>query len=78
MPDRLDEDAITAEAGRRGLAMDSLAKYRVDATSKGLIIGYAKIDEASIVAGVKILAETLRACGIEVDQGSSSALLPAS
>jgi GntR family transcriptional regulator/MocR family aminotransferase len=78
MPDEIDEDAITAEAGRRGLAMDSLAKYRVDATSKGLIIGYAKIDEASIVAGVKILAETLRAAGIAVDQGSSGALLPAS
>jgi GntR family transcriptional regulator/MocR family aminotransferase len=78
MPDDIDEDAITAEAGRRGLAMDSLAKYRVDATSKGLIIGYAKIDEASIVAGVKILAETLRSLGVVVDQGSSGALLPAS
>ena len=78
MPDEIDEDAITAEAGRRRLAMDSLAKYRVDATSKGLIIGYARIDEASIVAGVKILAETLRAAGVDVDQGSSGALLPAS
>jgi GntR family transcriptional regulator/MocR family aminotransferase len=78
MPDDIDEDAITAEAARRGLAMDSLTKYRVDATSKGLIIGYAKIDEASIVAGVRILAETLRALGVPVDQGSSGALLPAS
>ena len=63
LPDGHDEHAIGEEAGRRRLALATMSEYRIGdrAGPPTLILGYAQTPEPSIPAGVRELAEAVRA-----------------
>jgi GntR family transcriptional regulator / MocR family aminotransferase len=62
LPETDDEEAIADEARRRHIDLAMMSDYRVD--SRGpptLLLGYAQILEAAIPAGIRELAEAVRA-----------------
>jgi GntR family transcriptional regulator/MocR family aminotransferase len=63
LPDGHDEHGIREEAGRRRLALATMSEYRIGdwAGPPTLILGYAQTPEPSIPAGVRELAEAVRA-----------------
>jgi GntR family transcriptional regulator/MocR family aminotransferase len=63
LPDGTDEAAVVAEAARRRIALSALGFNRLgDAPlPPTLLLGYARLPEASIRAGVRELAEAVRA-----------------
>jgi GntR family transcriptional regulator/MocR family aminotransferase len=63
LPDGIDEAAAVAEAARRRIALSALSANRVgDAPlPPTLLLGYARLPEASIRPGVRELADAVRA-----------------
>jgi GntR family transcriptional regulator/MocR family aminotransferase len=63
LPDTDDEAAIRAEAQARRIAIETMIDYRPEGAGDPptLMLGYAKIPEAAIRAGVRELAEAVRA-----------------
>ena len=60
LPGQIDEQAIAAEARRRGLTCDTLADYRLDSTGPPtLLLGYAQHPEPTIHAGIATLATAI-------------------
>ena len=60
LPDQLDDQAVVEAAARRGIAAASLSEHRTLPAGPALILGYAQIAEAAIVAGVRELALAVR------------------
>jgi GntR family transcriptional regulator/MocR family aminotransferase len=58
-----DEQACVAEARRRGIELEGMGRYRIEATADPptLILGYAHMPEPAIRAGVHALGEAVRA-----------------
>ncbi|HEY3614585.1 MAG TPA: PLP-dependent aminotransferase family protein [Gaiellales bacterium] len=62
LPGAHDDDAIRAEAARRGLRFATMSDYGEHATGPTtLMLGYGRLPEAAMVPGVREVAETLRA-----------------
>jgi len=63
LPDSYDEQAIREEAGNRRIHLETMSDYwpAPDGGSPTLMIGYAKMSEPTIRAGVRELAEAVRA-----------------
>ena len=63
LPATDDEQAIRAEAGRRRIALESMSDYWPGgrAGPPTLMLGYAQMSEPSIRAGIRELAEAVRA-----------------
>jgi GntR family transcriptional regulator/MocR family aminotransferase len=62
LPDGDDESAILEEAARRRIALEAMGAYREAAPgAPTLVLGYGRIAEPSIRAGVRALAEAVRA-----------------
>jgi GntR family transcriptional regulator/MocR family aminotransferase len=60
LPSGLDETTLVDAAARRGVALYSLAPYRLAHEGRpGLIFGYATLDERAITEGVEVLAEVV-------------------
>ena len=61
LPSTSDEQAIKREASRRGIALGTLTPYRINVTSDSptLLLGYARISEDNIRAGVRALASAI-------------------
>ena len=60
LPPGLDEATVIAAAARRGVAVHGLRPYRLSHPGRaGLIFGYATLDEATIVRGVRRIARAL-------------------
>jgi GntR family transcriptional regulator/MocR family aminotransferase len=58
-----DERAIVEEAGRKGIALEILSQHRIVPRAGGatLLLGYARMQEATIRMGVRELGEAVRA-----------------
>ena len=54
-----DEEAMTNLALEKGIRVYPLSKYCLDSNRKGWVLGFAKMDEAAIEAGIFRLAEIL-------------------
>jgi GntR family transcriptional regulator/MocR family aminotransferase len=62
LPPDLDEAAVVDTAAKRGLGVHGVRPYRLaDAGEGGLIFGYATLNEATIAAGVAMLADIVSA-----------------
>jgi GntR family transcriptional regulator / MocR family aminotransferase len=62
LPDGADEAAIVERAAAAEVAVDGVTPMRMAATGRpGLILGYARLTEREIDAGIARLAETMRA-----------------
>lgn len=61
--DGYDEEAIRAEAHLRGVELETIGDYRPKdrPAPRGLLIGYGRIPEAAIPAGIDELAAAVRA-----------------
>ncbi len=61
LPAGVDEDAVIAAAGRREIRVYGMGGYRASGPSPvpSLVLGYAALSEAAIVAGVAALAEAV-------------------
>jgi GntR family transcriptional regulator/MocR family aminotransferase len=71
LPGGDDEHAILDEAGRRRIALATMSEYRVDATGPPtLLLGYAPVPEAAIRAGVRELADAVRAARSPLGQAT--------
>jgi GntR family transcriptional regulator / MocR family aminotransferase len=64
LPDRISEDEVQAEASRRGIAIDVLARYRVRPSTgpPTILLGYGQLPAASIPAATEALADAIGAC----------------
>jgi GntR family transcriptional regulator/MocR family aminotransferase len=61
LPPGTDAAALSAEAAAIGVAAPSLDPYYQGAVRRpGLMLGYAALDEARIVEGVRLLAHVAR------------------
>ena len=61
LPRGYDEEAIEAEANRRGIALGTIGPHCIASTRPAtLLLGYANSPEAAIQAGVKELARAVR------------------
>ncbi|MGN4125640.1 PLP-dependent aminotransferase family protein [Lysinibacillus sphaericus] len=54
-----DEEAMTNLALEKGIRVYPLSKYCLDSNRKGWVLGFAKMDEAAIEAGILRLSEIL-------------------
>ena len=63
LPEADDEHAIQGEAERRGVFISTMSDYRSDSHDDPptLMLGYGRVPEPAIVAGVRELAEAVRA-----------------
>jgi GntR family transcriptional regulator/MocR family aminotransferase len=63
LPGDYDEGAVVAEARRRRIELSAMGRYRGDAGAgpPTLLLGYAQSSEPTIRAGVRALAEAVRA-----------------
>jgi GntR family transcriptional regulator/MocR family aminotransferase len=63
LPDSDDEQACVAEARRRGIELEGMGRYRINAGADPptLIVGYSQLPEPAIRAGVEALAAAVRA-----------------
>jgi GntR family transcriptional regulator / MocR family aminotransferase len=64
LPGGDDEQAILAEAGRRRIRVETLGEYRLGRPGAGpptLMLGYGQMPEATIRAGVREIAQAVRA-----------------
>lgn len=61
LPDGYDERAIAAEAARRRIAFNTMRGYRDDDGPAMLMLGYGQLAEPAIRAGVREVAEAVRA-----------------
>ncbi|MFD4180280.1 PLP-dependent aminotransferase family protein [Rhodococcus sp. NPDC058514] len=60
LPDGVDDDAIAADLGRRGLALLGLAPYRTVAGGpRGLMLGYARLPETRADAVAATIADVV-------------------
>jgi GntR family transcriptional regulator/MocR family aminotransferase len=60
LPEDVDEAAVVAAATRHGVAVESLAPYRIAHVGRpGLVFGYAALEESAIVEGVRLLAAAI-------------------
>ncbi|MFC0007751.1 MocR-like pyridoxine biosynthesis transcription factor PdxR [Micromonospora siamensis] len=57
----VDVAAVPAAARSRGVTVEDLDRYRVDADAAGLVLGYGRIDRARIGPGLDRLAAAFRA-----------------
>ncbi len=57
----LDEPAVVAAAGRSGVAVATLAGYRIAPGPPGLVLGYGNITDAGLSAAIRLLAAVVRA-----------------
>jgi GntR family transcriptional regulator/MocR family aminotransferase len=63
LPDQDDEQAIAAEARRRGITLATMSSYRLDSAGPPtLLLGYAQHPEPTIRAGVADLATAIHHC----------------
>jgi GntR family transcriptional regulator/MocR family aminotransferase len=62
LPDGVDEAAVRAEAQRRGIALSTLGANRIGTgpLAPTLLLGYARLPEATIAPGVRELAAAVR------------------
>jgi GntR family transcriptional regulator/MocR family aminotransferase len=72
LPSTSDEQAIKREASRRGIALGTLTPHRINVISDSptLLLGYARISEDNIRAGVRALVTAIRATRKEVWVGA--------
>jgi len=65
LPQRVAEDAILAEAARRGVQFDFMSRWCVarQEDCSTMLIGYAQPGESAIRQGIRILAEIVNAIG---------------
>jgi GntR family transcriptional regulator / MocR family aminotransferase len=69
LPDSDDEEAIRREALERHVALETMSEYR-SAGHEGppvLLLGYAQLPAPSIRAGIKQLADAVRASRVSLD-----------
>ncbi|GGK10446.1 hypothetical protein GCM10011583_48220 [Streptomyces camponoticapitis] len=60
LPPDLDEAAVVAASARRGVALRSVARYRLNpAGPGGLIFGYATLSERAIAEGIATLSHAV-------------------
>jgi len=60
LPDGLDDRAVAAAAAARGLAVATLSDHRIGPAGPALILGYGRIADAAIDAGIRELAAVAR------------------
>ena len=61
LPEGYDEQAIADEAARRRIAFNTMRDYRDEAGPAVLMLGYGQLSEPAIRAGVREVAEVVRA-----------------
>jgi GntR family transcriptional regulator/MocR family aminotransferase len=59
LPEAADDVAITAEAGRSGIALEPLSRFHIHTRRSGLVLGYGHLHESAIPAGVHALCRIL-------------------
>ncbi|NLR99853.1 PLP-dependent aminotransferase family protein [Rhizobium sp. P38BS-XIX] len=60
LPEGIDEAEICAAAGRRGVAIEGLKKYRLSiAGPPGLLLGYGGVSESDLRVAIRIIAESI-------------------
>jgi GntR family transcriptional regulator/MocR family aminotransferase len=63
LPADVDEAALVAAAGQRGVGLDGLAAHAARPRGPAVILGYGRIAEPAIEPGVRALAAALGAVG---------------
>jgi DNA-binding transcriptional MocR family regulator len=63
LPESDNEQAIREEARHRRIELETMSEYRSDTSARppALVLGYAQMPEPAIRAGVRELAEAVRA-----------------
>jgi GntR family transcriptional regulator / MocR family aminotransferase len=72
LPPDTDEGAVLAAARARGVALSSLGEHSVARRPPALLLGYGRIAEPAIDAGVAELAAGYAAAGRARRRGGSS------
>ena len=72
LPPGSDEAAVVAAARERGIALSGLAEHSVAPRRPALLLGYGRIAEAAIAAGVEELAAGYAAAGRARRRGGSA------
>jgi GntR family transcriptional regulator / MocR family aminotransferase len=59
LPAEVDEGAVLADARARGVGLYGLSEHRIEPGPPALLLGYGRIAEPAIEAGVRVLADSL-------------------